>query len=304
VHDVHPAVLGSTLLIVLGLDSEWTGMAPPLALPGFQEVMFSYRGLNAHDLPLPYPRAATHLPLREVADKIANQVRALVRRGANPIWVLADSEGSLGTQIYLASHPGAPVQRVVFTSPEVAPAQVYYPPRNQSGWGVVSGWVLRGWYKYLETMGWPKALEIVMRSVLEHGPLVARLERCPMSAAPHEVLLPLDTTVTMPFGLRSWIPIKVAGLTHGTMISATKFNSEVRRVLLREPLQQSRWWEAATWLGRAVGASFQLPPLNERLPEAWRADVGQGLDCRQTREAIRRNFAQAVPAHLGGEGTP
>ncbi len=95
--------------------------------PGALVQQFSYRGMTASGRPLPQGSAASDLPLTELGDRIAGQVNRLHQETGRPVDIIAESEGTLGVDAMLATHPGLPLGSVVMMSPIVAPGQVTYP---------------------------------------------------------------------------------------------------------------------------------------------------------------------------------
>ncbi len=95
--------------------------------PGGLVQQFSYRGMTASGRPLPQGSAASDLPLTELGSRIAAQVKRLHQETGRPVDIIAESEGTLGVDAMLATHPGLPLGSVVMMSPIVAPGQVTYP---------------------------------------------------------------------------------------------------------------------------------------------------------------------------------
>jgi hypothetical protein len=98
-------------------------------MPGTTPVwQFSYAGLSAQDRPIPSGSSADDLPLPQLGDRIAAQVRVLSKAAKRPVAIVAESEGTLGVYAMLARHPGLPISSVVLLSPIVGPGQLSYPP--------------------------------------------------------------------------------------------------------------------------------------------------------------------------------
>jgi len=125
----------SAVLVVGGWGSSCCDAANGLraALPGVPVRQFSYVGLNANGRPIPSGADADDLPLPELGDRIAAQVRALHAAAKRPVAVVAESEGTLGVYAMLARNPGLPVSSVVLLSPIVSPGQLTYPPGQNGG---------------------------------------------------------------------------------------------------------------------------------------------------------------------------
>ena len=125
----------SAVLVVGGWGSSCCDAANGLraALPGVPVRQFSYVGLNANGRPIPSGADADDLPLPELGDRIAAQVRALHAAAKRPVAVVAESEGTLGVYAMLARDPGLPVSSVVLLSPIVSPGQLTDPPGRNGG---------------------------------------------------------------------------------------------------------------------------------------------------------------------------
>jgi hypothetical protein len=110
--------------------------------PGVFVQQFSYQGLTATGRPIPQGPDASNLPIQELGDRIATQVRHLHAVSGKPVSLVAESEGSLGVYAMFARHPDVPVGSVVLLSPIVAPGQVSFADAGQEGPGVGSGYAL------------------------------------------------------------------------------------------------------------------------------------------------------------------
>jgi hypothetical protein len=124
------AAAASAVLVVGGWGSSCCYDANGLraAMPGAPVWQFSYAGLSAQDRPIPSGSSADDLPLPELGDRIAAQVRVLSKAAKRPVAIVAESEGTLGVYAMLARHPGLPISSVVLLSPIVGPGQLSYPP--------------------------------------------------------------------------------------------------------------------------------------------------------------------------------
>jgi hypothetical protein len=120
----------SAVLVVGGWGSSCCDAANGLhaMLPEVPMRQFSYVGLNAAGKPVPSGASADDLPLPELGDRLADQVRALSQAAKRPVAVVAESEGTLGVYAMLARHPGLPISTVVLLSPIVGPGQLTYLP--------------------------------------------------------------------------------------------------------------------------------------------------------------------------------
>ena len=85
-------------------------------------------------------------------------------------------------------------------SPLVRPARVYYPPPGQEGWGVASGWILRGITDLVDDVS---AIDLpadasLLRSITAHAPALRDLLECVPARVPELVVVPLTTALSSP----------------------------------------------------------------------------------------------------------
>ena len=97
-------------LLITGFGTRWDGRPPSSLAPGLSVTRFSYAGQAPDGRPLPFAMSATNQPLDSVVRLLADQVDALHRRTGKPVALLSASEGALAAQVYLATHPRAPVE--------------------------------------------------------------------------------------------------------------------------------------------------------------------------------------------------
>jgi hypothetical protein len=123
------AMRASAVLVVGGWGSTCCGDADGLAttLPGVPVRQFSYAGMDARGDPLASGSSADDLPLPDLGDRIAAQVRSLHAAARRPVAIVAESEGTLGIYAMLARDRGLPISTVVLLSPIVSPGQLGYP---------------------------------------------------------------------------------------------------------------------------------------------------------------------------------
>jgi hypothetical protein len=126
---VASAATASAVLVVAGFGSSCCDDANNLRaeLPGVPVWQFSYAGMSATGKPIPSGASADDLPLPELGDRIAAQVRVLHAKSGRPVAVVAESEGTLGVYAMLALDPGLPISSVVLLSPIVSPGQLSSP---------------------------------------------------------------------------------------------------------------------------------------------------------------------------------
>ena len=177
---------GRPVLIVAGFNSTWNGGGSGDALgDNFDERRFSYRGLDAHGRPLPYGPRDTHRSLPALVREMDRQVDVFRAATGQDIDIVADSEGSLVAAAYVAAVAGDPVDRTLLISPLIEPGRVAFPERGADGWGVVTGWVLRGVSASVRAV---TSVELApdtpfARSLIDEAPVLAR--PAPVSSTRH-----------------------------------------------------------------------------------------------------------------------
>jgi len=125
----------------------------PDSFVGYQ---FSYRGLDRNGRLLPYSPPDTLQPLTRSARAMAAEVHALYAAYGEPVTIVADSEGALVARTFVLrdyvplSHE---VDLLIVLDMPVGPSSVYYPPRGTQGWGVATGWGLRGLATLVGSLG-------------------------------------------------------------------------------------------------------------------------------------------------------
>ncbi len=120
-----PARVSGAVLVVEGFGSTCCHSANSLraAEPHMLVRQFSYQGLDAAGLPIPY-HLAGNMSIQVLGDRMAIQVEKLYRLADAPVDIVAESEGTLGLYAMLARHPHLPVRSVVLLSPIVQPGQL------------------------------------------------------------------------------------------------------------------------------------------------------------------------------------
>jgi hypothetical protein len=163
----------------------------------FDERPFSYRGLDAGGRPLPYSPQDTHRPLPALVREMASQVEALRSATGQDVDIVADSEGSVVAAAYVAGAADSPVDRTLLLSPLVEPGRVSFPERGEEGWGVATGWILRGVSGVVRAT---TSVEVApdspfSRSLVDEAPVLRDLLRCPPPGIDELALLPLADAV-------------------------------------------------------------------------------------------------------------
>ncbi len=255
------------VLVVSGFNSTWSRSQafPPPA--GFEEWRFSYRGLRNRRF-LPYRPADTLQPIPLSARRLAAQVTALHRASGSPVAIVAESEGAWVTRYYLTQlyrPPSRTVDRVALLDmPPVDPA-VYYPQRtNGDGWGVASGWGLRGLTTLVEHLGPLKisADAPMLRRFADCPALSARVLGGPAPAGVHEVaFLALGDAVDGTSGAPAGTPAYVIDAPHGGLIHVPAVQRGLRDVLTgRDPAIDTARLHLVSIVG-AVSDAWHTPGL-------------------------------------------
>ncbi|HTU73165.1 MAG TPA: hypothetical protein VMG38_06565 [Trebonia sp.] len=99
--------------------------------PQMMVRQFSYLGLDSAGNPLRSSPDDDDVPLPELGDKIAAQVRYLHSVTHGSVDLVAESEGTLGVYAVLARHPDLPINSVVLLSPIIEPGQLRFPGTGQ-----------------------------------------------------------------------------------------------------------------------------------------------------------------------------
>jgi len=265
------------VLIAAGLHSRFDPR-PPLQLPrGFVGWRFSYRGLDSVGRPLPYGPADTQRSIVGSARLMASQVRWLRRAYQEPVTVLAESEGALVARTFLlrAANRRNDVDRLITLDMPSGIASVYFPSRGRQGWGVGTGWGVRGFTKLLNALG-PLDLSAdspLVREVLDCRQAFARLAAAPPPPGVSEVSVEaLADWVDPPAEAPAGVPRFVVAATHGGLVGDPTVQHLIRGVLDGDPADMGP--RKPTVWARLVGASAS-PWLVPSLP----AGIPTGGDC-------------------------
>jgi hypothetical protein len=232
--------------------------------PGALVQQFSYRGMTASGRPLPQGSAASDLPLTELGRRIAAQVLRLHQETGRPVDIIAESEGTLGVDAMLATHPGLPLGSVVMMSPIVAPGQVTYP--GGTGRALVPADELRAmvWFVGgLSPFGSYGAQRLI-DSVDEVG------ARFAASAARHHplrwlLLVPLADAVTLPV---CPLPpdVRVIPALHGDLLGTPGVTTMVRGFLAHRRVPEPDGYKATAEIVAAAAAAWRMPVTTASVP--------------------------------------
>jgi hypothetical protein len=298
---VTAGATGSPVLVVKGFNSRWDGITYRWVRGRHRIRRFSYRGLGAGGRPLPYERDDTHRSVVRLAREMRRQVEVLHRATGRPVGIVAESEGALVAQVYLAATPRAPVDAVVLLSPLAQPGRVFYPPAGDEGWGVASGATMRAIAAVVGMLG-PvdvSADEPLFRSIVDLGPTVGSLLACPPPGVRAYAVLPIDEGVSAPAPLDVGYPHRVVPAFHGGLLGDDGTARSIAALLDgRPPPHGSAWWAGIGDVVNALAAPWQAPSLVPSLEPRWR-DQPDANDCRAVRTRLRR-LVGATPRTASG----
>jgi hypothetical protein len=290
---VRADAAGTPVLVVKGFNSRWDGVTYRWVRGDHRIRRFSYRGLDARDRPLTYERDDTHRSVPELAREMRRQVDALHDATGEPVGIVAESEGALIAQVFLAATPRAPVDAVVLLSPLAEPGRVFYPPRGDQGWGVATGAMMRGISAVIGALG-PvdvSADEPLFRSIVDLGPALGALLACPPPRVRSYAVLPLDAGVGAPSPLDVELDHRVVPAFHGGLLGDATTARTIAAVLDgRATPEGSPFWAAVGDAVNALASPWQAPGLESSLEPSWR-DQPDADDCRAVRRELRRVVA-------------
>lgn len=277
---------GRPVLVVTGFDSTWDGGPSDHYLgKGFTERRFSYRGLGADGLPLPYGRSPTHRSLRALAHEMAHQVDALHAATGRQVDIVAESEGSIVAEVYLAAAQDPPVHRAVLLSPLVEPGRVRYPPRGDEGWGVATGWIVRGVGTGIKAVTKTDLApdSPFVRSIMDHAPSLRELLSCRTAGVDEMALFPLADAVSSPHPSVVEIRDSVVPAFHGGLLGSPTIRHSVALALRRGKLPGLNIWQSAERVVSVGSAAWQTPVMP--LTTGW--DLYHAPSCSTARARIR-----------------
>jgi hypothetical protein len=260
------------VLVILGFGSACCGGARSLqsVAPGSYLEQFSYRGMNAAGQPLPQGSAASNLPLPELGDRIAAQVRRLARDTGEPVDIIAESEGTLGVDAMLATHRDLPLGSVVMMSPIVTPGQVSYPAGSGPGAGLIPADELRAVVWFVGGLS-PFGSSGAQRLIDSVNAVGARYAA---SAAQHHpvrmiLLVPLADAVTLPV---CPLPrnVFVIPALHGDLLGTPGVRRMVRGFLADGKVREPGRYKATAELVAAAAAAWRMPVITPPEPACGR----------------------------------
>jgi len=225
--------------------------------PGALVEQFSYLGMSKAGWPLPHGSAASNMPLTELGDRIAAQVMRLHQETGRPVDILAESEGTLGVDAMLATHPGLPLGSMVMMSPIVAPGRAGY--SGGSTPGLVPADELRAvvWFVGGLSPFGSSGAQTLISSVDRVG------ARFAASAAQHRslrwmMLVPLADAVTLPV---CPLPkdVFVVPALHGDLTGTPGVKKMVASFFAHQRVREPEQYKAAAELVAAAAAAWRMP---------------------------------------------
>lgn len=285
-----PAKGRAAVLVASGFNSRWDGTPSPPLAAGWDQVRFSYRGLAADGGPRPYEAAATHQSLRALVRTMGAQVEQLHERTGERVNLVAESEGSVVAAAYLAAHPGAPVRNLVLLSPLVQPGRVYYPPAGRDGWGVVTGWVLRGITAVVDDVS---SIDLpadspLLRSIDGHALVLRNLLPCARPRRSELVILPVTASLSAPSPPEIGAPVVVVPAVHGGLLGNPTARAAIVQQIEGRPAPHDPTWTGVEAALRLVAAPWQVPELPLQLNPAWPSGAPGSPHCVQVARAAHR----------------
>ena len=251
------------VLVVSGFDSKVDSSTPPAPIQVGHAVRFSYRGSDGNGEPLSYRADDTHRSVAALARTMAIQVARLHARSGRAVAIVAESEGSLVTQVYLAADPAAPVSQVILLSPLDQPGRVYYPPAGRDGYGLAAGDSLQAVTDLLGAIS-PVHLPAnapFLRSIVDHAGALRGLLSCPLPE--QETLLePLADALADPAAPSApGVRVVVEPAYHGGLLTNPGAQHDIDRLLSGRPVRSATGLGTVETLLRGAAAGWQAPTL-------------------------------------------
>jgi hypothetical protein len=175
--------------------------------------------------------------------------------------IVAESEGSLITQVYLAVDPGAPISQAILLSPLDQPGRVYYPPPGRSGFGLATGDALQSLTYALAGFS-PVHLRAdgpFLRSIVDHAASLRGLLSCPPPVS-EELLEPLADSLADP-AAPAGVPAVVVPAFHGGLLSNPVAQRDIDALLRGGRVGPDPGAGAAAAVLRGAAAGWQVPSL-------------------------------------------
>jgi len=265
--------LNRPVIFLGGFTSRYDGRPndPPAPI-----VQYSYRGLDPDGRPRPYSATDTHQSVVTSARLLAAQVDHVHRATGRKVALVGESEGTLIIQYYLKTDPHRAVDTVALLSPVLRAGRVYYPPRDRvTGWGVATGWELRGIFAVLGAASrLPNSADLpLVRSILDNAPLFrGRQLLCATEGVRKVAFVATLDALANPPGAESEIPVVETSGIHGMLSGDPAVRQRLVEFLNTGRVQPQRRWDYRA--GQYAGAAWQTPALRVDLNPAWRNVAG------------------------------
>jgi hypothetical protein len=262
------AAVRQPVIFVGGYDTDWDGSP---TREGLALEIFSYHGVDAGGRPLPYQTVDTHASLAHTAALLGRQVSAASRRAGRPVSLIAMSEGTLVVRRYLADTSDRWVNAVVLMSPLIQASRVYLPARSTSGWGIGTGWLVRGVLAAAGFTGGPPISpdEPFARSLLDDAVLYRDQMLCPVPGVRIMAFVPLADAMVVPPDRYAHIPVVGLLDLHGGMLPREDVQRELLAFLAGGPAHDHA--SPAFPIVQKAASGWQVPALALRINPAWHA---------------------------------
>ncbi|NKQ54323.1 hypothetical protein HFP15_15665 [Amycolatopsis sp. K13G38] len=253
------------IVFVAGYDSV---ASTPAASPVYR---FSYRGTAPDGKPLPYDKNATHQSLMDSASRLGRQVDAVHQRTGRSVALVAQSEGTLVVHAYLTRFAHPAVDAAVLLSPLVQPGRVYFPPPDRSGFGVATGWLLRGMFATIRATSGSTVRpdEPFVRSMLDKAPCYRGQMLEPVPGVREIAFLPFAGAAVVSPDFRGGIPVVKLPAVHAALLGDDDVQQRIVAFLQGRPAGKQPGLDYG--LIERAGAAWQVPPLAPELNPVWTA---------------------------------
>jgi pimeloyl-ACP methyl ester carboxylesterase len=275
---VEARAIRQPVIFISGYNSSYDGRSDPTP----PIVRYSYRGLFPNGRPRPYTAQDTHQSLLTSSRRLANQVEQVHAATGQKVALLAVSEGSLVSQFYMETvvenTKNHPVDAVVLLSPVLRGGRVYYPPRDRKvGWGLATGWELRGIFAVLGVRtGLPNSADQpLIRSLLEDAPLFrGKQVLCPVDGVRMIAFLPTLDGAAVPPSAAGGAEIPTIHIldTHGALVDRPATRRRLVDFLNANRSSTEHRWDYTA--AQYAGAAWQTPALKTSLNPVWNMVAG------------------------------
>ena len=259
--DGHPVLAAS------GYNSHWSP-GQRFQLPkDFVGYQFSYLGLDARGRLAPYGPRDTLQPLDVSARRMGQEVAALHRGYRSPVTIVADSEGALVARTFILRiyRPSSGmVDRLIVMDLPVGLSSVYYPPRGREGWGVGTGWGLRGLAALIRNIApIPASADApFVRDLVQCKALIASLGTSPPPAGVDEVSFrALADSVDGVYPLAPAGAEFVFSAVHGTLIDEPGVDVVIEDILTGVPTRHPGVGVRLAHVVAALAGPWHVPSL-------------------------------------------